>query len=227
MKVHAIGDLHLEGSRNKPMDLFGANWHRHFERVSAAWQERVGPEDLVLIPGDISWAMNLEEALPDLEAIHQLPGKKVILRGNHDYWWSSLAKLRRALPPSMQAIQNDSLIFEDFAVAGSRGWLCPGAAGFTPADERIYQRELVRLDLSLKSAGEKRPIIAMLHYPPFNERREESCFEQLLLEHGVSVVVYGHLHGRACKNAFEGERNGIRYHLCSADHLDFAPKQIL
>ena len=227
MKVFALADLHLSGSVNKPMDVFGPLWDNHLSRIRTAWLETVGEEDLVLIPGDISWAMHLQEAQTDLNTIAALPGKKLILRGNHDYWWSSLSKVRAALPEGMYALQNDAFLFGDIAVAGSRGWSCPGSIGFDEAEDRpIYEREVIRMGLSLSRVPKDKFLICMMHYPPFNERRKPSGFTELFEQHGAKHVLYGHLHGKACRNAFEGERSGVQYTLCSADHLEFKPKLI-
>ncbi len=182
----------------------------------------------MLLPGDISWGMSLDEAKADLAFLAALPGTKVLLRGNHDYWWNSISKVRAALPGGMHAVQNDSLVLGGVAVLGTRGWVCPGSTLFDPAvDQKLYERELIRLELSLKSAPAGMPKLCMLHYPPFNERRQQSGFTELLEAYGVERAVYGHLHGKACRNAFEGIRNGVEYTLCSADHLEFAPKLIL
>jgi predicted phosphohydrolase len=226
MKVFAIGDLHLSGAVDKPMDVFGVAWDKHFLRIQTYWRERVATEDVVLIPGDISWAMHLDEAKPDLEFIANLPGEKILVRGNHDYWWNSLSKVRAALPPTIRALQNDSIRFDGVSIAGSRGWSCPGTSGFTASDEKIYERELIRLELSLKSLPQSGLRIAMLHYPPFDERQRDSGFTALLEKYGVQIVVYGHLHGKSGRDAFCGMRNGVRYELVACDYLDFAPKLI-
>ena len=228
MKIFALADLHLSGSVDKPMDVFGPAWDNHAGRISEAWCDAVGEEDLVLIPGDISWAMRLSEAEGDLKLVGALPGKKLILRGNHDYWWNSLSKVRSILPEGMFALQNDAFTFGDVTIAGSRGWTCPGSVGFSEEDDRsIYERELIRMGMSLSRAAKDKPLICMMHYPPFNERRRPSGFTELFEQYGAKHVVYGHLHDKACKGAFEGERNGITYTLCSADHLGFAPKLIM
>ena len=149
MKIFAIADLHLPGGDVKPMDVFGAHWENHFERISEDWRARVTEEDVVLLPGDTSWAMQLRDALPDLERIAALPGRKILLRGNHDYWWSSLARLRAALPEGFYALQNDALLLSGTLFAGTRGWLC---ACDDPQDRKIHEREVQRLALSLKGA---------------------------------------------------------------------------
>lgn len=227
MKVFAIGDLHLSGAADKPMDIFGPAWGCHAEHIADAWAATVAEEDLVLLPGDFSWAMHLEDARPDMELIAALPGTKLMIRGNHDYWWSSVTKVRSALPPSMFVIQNDHFSFRGLHVAGTRGWTCPGSAAFLPEDQKIYDREVLRLGLSLSGLPNDGCRIAMLHYPPFNENRAPSGFSGLLEDAGVSLAVYGHLHGRSCKGGFEGVRNGVEYKLVSADHIGFRPKLIL
>ncbi len=205
------------------MDIFGGAWTHHAETLSRAWCEEVTSEDTVLIPGDVSWAMRLSEALPDLAFLEALPGKKILLRGNHDYWWSSLAKVKSVLPPSISAIQNDSVLVGDIAVGGTRGWSCPGAQGFTAEDEKIYTRELGRLELSLRSMPQSAEKLVMLHFPPFMGGMQDSGFSALCEAYGVSTVIYGHLHGQAHKYAFEGERNGVMYRLVAGDYLGFRP----
>ena len=226
MRVFAIGDLHLPGGQSKPMDIFGAHWEGHFQRISEDWKARVGDEDLVLIPGDISWAMQLAQAQEDLQEIQRLPGKKVILRGNHDYWWSSITQLRAALPEEMYALQNDAMRFEDVVVCGSRGWICPVGDTMAADDRKIYERELQRLQLSIKAgqrlAGED-PVrmIVMMHFPPFADKSIPSGFTQILEENGIPTVLYGHLHGPALQNAFSGPLRGVCYHQISSDGLGF------
>lgn len=223
-KVFAIGDLHLPGGADKPMDLFGSHWQDHFSLIQDDWQQRVGSEDIVLIPGDISWAMRLEDALPDLRSIGQLPGHKILIKGNHDFWWSSLSQVRDALLPKMYAIQNDAIRIGNYVFCGSRGWVAPGAERETKEDQKIYQRELGRLELSLKAAqklGQAELLFALCHYPPFGVKNEESAVTNLLESYGVNQVVYGHLHAGACAAGFQGERNGVRYTLVSCDCLLF------
>lgn len=220
MAVYAIADLHLP-ARQKPMDVFGEHWKDHFQRISADWESRVAPEDVVLLPGDLSWAMRLEEALEDLRSIGRLPGTKILLRGNHDYWWGSVGQVRRALPEGMYALQNDSLLIGGRLYAGSRGWTLPGPES-TEEDARIYSRERLRLEMSLKHARGRdadAPITAMMHYPPLTDG--ESGFSDLLEAYGVTDCVYGHLHGAAIYGAVRGERGGVRYHQVSCDGLDF------
>ncbi|MDR0897581.1 MAG: metallophosphoesterase [Oscillospiraceae bacterium] len=231
MTIYAISDLHLPGADHKPMEIFGSHWADHFTRIAADWREKVTPEDVVLLPGDISWAMYLPEALVDLRAIAALPGRKVLLRGNHDFWWSSISRLRAELPGGMYALQNDALLIDDVLICGARGWLTPGAAGLSQEDQKIYDREVQRLKLSLED-GTRRLAnaglspdavrrVAMLHYPPFADKDQPTAVTALLAAHGVEVAVYGHLHGPGLNGAFAGEMDGVRYHLVSCDGLGF------
>lgn len=227
MSIYAVSDLHLPGGQEKPMDIFGDHWADHWGQISADWVSKVGPEDWVLIGGDISWAMTLDEAAPDLLRIGELPGRKVIIRGNHDYWWESITKVRGVLPPSISAVQNDNVIADGVTVCGTRGWTVPGGRDFSDHDRKIYERECIRLELSLKSAPEGMPIIAMIHYPPYNDPREKNGFTELLQRYPVTDVIFGHLHGESLKYAREGTYGGIRYHLTSCDYLGFSLKKIV
>jgi len=192
--------------------------------VKKNWEALITEDDLVLIAGDISWAMHPEEAHIDLEWIHALPGTKVLIRGNHDYWWNGISKVRSALPPNCIAIQNDAFVFQDYAICGTRGWILPGHPKFTADDETIYLREIGRLKMSLeRAASSDKPIIAMLHYPPCGQDGEDTGFTKLLEEYAVKVCVYGHLHGAAHRFAFEGVKNGVKYQLVSADYVNFCP----
>lgn len=230
MSLFAIGDLHLPGQNDKPMDVFGNQWKNHFEVISMRWRERVTADDIVLIPGDISWAMHLSEAKDDLNEIAALPGRKVILRGNHDYWWSSIAKVRRALPDGMYALQNDALELDEYIFCGTRGWLYPTARiPLEQEDIKIYEREMIRLRMSLEEAarltpGKKR--VALFHFPPMLVGVERSQFAILLEQFHIPVAVYGHLHGVGIANGETGTHHGVTYHLVSCDALDFDLKQI-
>ncbi|MBO4383837.1 MAG: metallophosphoesterase [Clostridia bacterium] len=227
MKLFAIADLHMDGGAGKPMDVFGPNWAGHCERIFGAWQSCVLEEDTVLIPGDISWAMHFFEALPDIEAIGELPGRKVLLKGNHDFWWSSPTRMRAALPESVSIIQNDAADLGPVIVCGSRGWILPTDEAFSADDRRIYERELKRLELSLNAAdrlADGRPVAAMMHFPPMLSDGKPTGFTELLEKHGVSLCAYGHLHGAQAWNVgFKGVSNGVRYELCSADSIGFKP----
>ncbi len=228
MDVYAISDLHLSGYQPKPMDVFGENWRDHWAKIRADWYKRVHESDLVLIPGDISWAMRLSEALVDLKQIEEMPGTKIILKGNHDYWWSSLTRLTSELNETMLVLQNNAFDFEDVSIAGTRGWTCPSSKEFKAEDEKIYLREVERLRLSLEriKPREDRKIIAMMHYPPFNEKREPTGFTDLFEKFGVDTVLYGHLHDASAGMSFNGVHNGIVYQNVSCDFLEFKLKKV-
>ena len=231
MRLFAIGDLHLPGGDEKPMEVFGDHWEGHFARISQDWRSRVANEDVVLIPGDTSWAMQLGAAVPDLQAIAALPGRKILVKGNHDYWWGGIGQVRKALPEGMFAIQHDTVDVGDAVICGTRGWMYPTV--YTPLsqeDERIFNREMIRLELALqsaiKAAGE-RPIVVMLHYPPLYQQDRDTPFTRLLEKYPVHTVVYGHLHGAGIRAGFQGMWNGICYMLTSCDSLDFSLAEVL
>ncbi|MDR3086236.1 MAG: metallophosphoesterase [Christensenellaceae bacterium] len=229
MRLFAVGDLHLPGSQNKPMDVFGGHWEGHFGKIAEDWAQKVGEDDLVLLPGDLSWAMSFEDALPDLQAIFALPGQKVLLRGNHDYWWPAISRLRAVLPPNAYVLQNDAAPVGGYVVAGSRGWIIPREGRGDKQDEKIYQRELMRLELSLKDAQKKaagRPIVGMLHYPPSLEGGEKTGFTELFSAYGVKAAVYGHLHAEGLAGAFNGPIGGVHYQNVSCDGLGFKLKEL-
>jgi predicted phosphohydrolase len=225
MNVYAIGDLHLSLTADKPMDIFGGNWEGHFEKIKSDWLEKVEKEDIVLIPGDISWAMKLSDALVDLNALAALPGKKVFIRGNHDYWWNGISKLREAAPnEDFYFLQTDAVKIGDFVFVGSRGWSTPGSAEFTEQDQKLYLREaelfrLAFLDAKrLKTGAEK--LVALVHFPPFNLKEESSLFTELFEQNGVEKVVFGHLHG-AGYFPLKTWKNGVEYLLTSCDKAGF------
>ena len=230
MRLFAIGDLHLPGGDDKPMDVFGPQWDRHFFHIRENWQRLVGEEDTVLIPGDISWAMQLRDAREDLEEIGRLPGKKILCKGNHDYWWNSFSQVRAVLPPSVRALQHSAADLGDAVVCGTRGWMIPTPeAPLSEQDEKIYRREGERLRLALEEAAalaEGRPLIVMTHYPPLTEGAADTLFTEVMEKYRVSAAVYGHLHGTGIQNGFTGERGGIRYYLVSCDSIGFCPKEI-
>jgi predicted phosphohydrolase len=232
MKIFAISDLHLSFSSNKPMDVFGGNWENYLEKIEQDWNNKVTDDDIVLIAGDISWAMKLEEAQVDLNWIANLKGKKVLIRGNHDYWWKSISSIRNVLPEHMYILQNDSLLLNEVIFCGTRGWTVPENYALQQEDDKkIYERELLRLELSLKTAKEKQtnnqPIIALIHYPPFNSKLEESEFTTLFETYGVSKVIYGHLHGKDAKTVLHYTKNNVEYYLTSCDQIDNKLVQIM
>ena len=229
MALFAIGDLHLGRAVNKPMNIFGENWNNHEDKILSDWKSKVKDEDTVIIAGDISWGINLNEAIVDLTEISQLPGKKILVKGNHDYWWTSIGRLNN-LFENMNFIQNSYFTYEEYAICGTRGWLCPNELKFDEDDEKIYKREINRLKLSLQSAKKDNynKIIVVTHYPPTNDKLEDSGFTQLYEEYGVEKVVYGHIHGKdSYKYALIGEKNDIQYDLVSCDFLDFSLVKLL
>lgn len=234
MSIYAIADLHLSFSAEKPMDIYGGEWVNHTEKLKKNWESIISEDDTVILPGDSSWALRFEDALVDLRWISELPGKKVFIKGNHDLWWNSVSKLNAQFQ-NMFFLQNTFYEAEGYAICGSRGWICPGDDDFTAQDEKIYQRELGRLRLSLESAakagyGKKTAgrIIGVLHFPPASDNHGRSGFTELFGEYGVEKVVYGHLHGRdAYGNSLRGIRNNIEYILTSTDYLKCVPYKII
>lgn len=229
-RLHAIADLHLSGSGTKPMDVFGEAWKDHPGRMAAAWDAIVAPGDAVLLPGDLSWARDLNEARPDLEWIGARPGVKVLLRGNHDGWWTSVSKVRKALPAGCHALQNDAVDLGVAVVVGARGWTAPDDPVASEADAPIYLRELERLRLSIADAdrrfGRAAPRVAMLHFPPWIEGRPKTSVIDELQAGGVTTCVYGHLHGADHALGVTGVREGIRFQLVAADAIGFAPHPV-
>ena len=228
MKIWAISDLHLSFSCDKPMDIFGGNWENYTEQIQENWKNLVADEDLVLIAGDISWAMKLEEAIDDLKWIDELPGKKIIIKGNHEFWWSTISTVRKSLPSSISAIQNDCLRVNNFLICGTRGWTVPEHGKQLPAeDEKLYKREVERLKLTLASMQKQRKpddiVICMMHFPPYNMTKEDSNFTNLLEEYKVDKVVYGHLHGKLVNMDKVFVKNQITYYFTSTDHINNTP----
>lgn len=227
MSLYTIGDLHLSMSSDKPMDIF-PGWNKHCERIYENWQKIVLPDDTVVIPGDISWAMDLESSLEDFKFIHSLNGKKIILKGNHDYWWSTKSKADRFLAEnnidSISFLNNNCYAYENLGICGTRGWINDGSE---PADAKVIKREAQRLERSIACAKEKglRPIV-FLHYPPvYSDMVNEEIFG-VLQKNEIRHCFYGHLHGYSCKLAVRGIRSGIDFHLVSSDYLQFMPLNI-
>lgn len=237
MGIYAIADLHLSFSAEKPMDIYGGEWINHTDKVKKNWEAIITDEDTVVLPGDISWALRFEEAQADLDWISRLPGKKILIKGNHDLWWNSIGKLN-ALHENMVFLQNSFYEAEGYAICGSRGWTCPDDDEFTVHDEKIYKRELGRLRMSLEAAaragygskygGVKGRILGVTHFPPAGDSVGRSGFTEIFEEFGVHKVVYGHLHGKdAYGNGLKGMRNGVEYILTSVDYLKCIPYKIL
>ena len=225
MRVFAVSDLHLSGFAPKPMDIFGDKWTGHWDKIQADWSSRVSKEDVVLIPGDISWAMKLSEASVDLKQVCAMPGKKIILRGNHDYWWSSLSQVEALLTNETYIIQNNSISFGDFVFAGSRGWHFPEYKTYDKeTDEKLYLREAARLELSLAHAKKNCPdkeLVCMMHFPPSDSTGTKTLFTDLLEKYSAKIVVYGHLHSVNSSNLLAGNLRGVGYTLVACDYTGF------
>ena len=233
MKIFAIADLHLSHGENidKPMDKFGDGWEQHAERLQAEWKKAVSDGDLVLIPGDISWGLRLEEAMADFEWLHSLPGTKILSKGNHDLWWGRINYLN-SLFDDLVFLQNDCYVpaCGGIVITASRGWPYPGSDEYTEHDEKIYAREIQRLRLGLDAARAKAPgskILVCLHYPPSDPSGRHTGFTDVLEEYGVWKCIYGHLHGQiAFGRGIKGEVRGVTYQLVSFDYLGARPKLI-
>ena len=232
MKIFAIGDLHLSMGEDieKPMDIFGGEWVGHAEKLYNNWTESVTDDDIVIVCGDISWGLRLDEAVADLEWIHNLPGTKVFFKGNHDLWWQSAGRLNKMYDDgTMNFMQCKAYIAGDVAICGSRGWICPGTDGFSEHDRKIYDREAARLRLSLEEGKKQgiKKIIGVLHYPPTNDKHQASDFTRLMEEYGVKTCVYGQLHGKdVFPNGLKGIYNGVEYRLVSLDYLQAKPEEV-
>jgi predicted phosphohydrolase len=230
MKIWAIADLHLGFSTGKWMDPFGEHWKGHHLKVEAAWKESVGPEDIVLMPGDFSWAMRPDEVAIEFRWLGALPGRKVLIKGNHDYWWpGSHAKLASLLPPGTHAIKKKAVVIDGIPIVGVRGGdFCSRDGEEVPEVETRLVRERNELlqsidDLTRMYDGD-RPPIALFHYPPFPMGRSESLFTRILEDIGCSLCVFGHLHtAPEWERVFQGEKRGVRYRLVSCDSLNFKP----
>ncbi len=227
-KIFAIADLHLGFSCQKPMDIFGARWENHEEKILKNWQETVGADDIVLIPGDISWETYLSHAVADFDFINKLNGTKIITKGNHDYWWETLSKLNKFLEENnfntIHFLHNTNIVLGGTVICGTKGY--PETEGI-PTDEegkKLYSREILRLKNAIEEAKKKSPerIIVMLHYPPGTD----SEFARILKEEKVDFCVYGHLHGGTFGAVTKGNVGGVEYRLTSADYLNFKPIEI-
>jgi predicted phosphohydrolase len=233
VRIFAIGDLHLSFNENidKPMDKFGPGWEGHPQKLKDNWERIVTEEDIVMVPGDISWALRIDEAMSDFEWLHSLPGKKLLSKGNHDLWWSRISYLN-TLYDDIVFLQNDCYVLEDegVTITASRGWPYPGSDEYTEHDEKIYARELQRMRLGLDAAKQKAPgtrLIVCLHYPPTDPSGRVTGFTEILEEYGVWKCIYGHLHGHASfRRGIKGELRGVDYQLVSIDYLGTVRKLI-
>jgi hypothetical protein len=227
--IWTISDLHLSFAQPKPMDIFGDRWKQHPERIAASWRARVASDDVVLVAGDISWALKPKDALVDLAWLDALPGRKLLSRGNHDYWWSSerTRRLQRDLPPSVTILEAAAYDLGEAIVCAVRGWSTPETPGFQESEDRsYYERELSRLDKALAAAkalpGEQ-PLIVMIHFPPFVSRRPTE-FARRIAAAGAAACVYGHLHRpEDWAAATQGVVDGVFYQLTACDYLGFTP----
>ena len=227
MALFAIGDTHLSLSSNKPMDVFGGGWEGYVDKLRAGFTA-VGPEDTVVLCGDLSWGMSLEEAREDFAFLDALPGaRKLLLKGNHDYWWNTAAKMNRFFAENgfstLQILHNNCYEYGDYALCGTRGWFFEEDQ--KPHNAKVLNREVGRLEASLKAA-EGRPILCFLHYPPLYQGYECPEILRTLAAYPVEQCCYGHLHGYAIRRRLEEERNGTTFSLISADYLGFVPKKI-
>lgn len=228
MNVYAIGDLHLGHEVDKPMEVFGARWLNHIENIKTNWEKSISNEDVVLIPGDISWAMRLKEAKADLDWLNQLPGKKICIRGNHDYWWDRPGPLNR-LYDQIYFLQNSVYPLGSIGICGSRGWPLESLPETEAENNRMIEREYLRLKLSLEAAikAHLTEIWVMLHYPPSLNTNQDSPFISLMKQYPVTKVIYGHLHDEVSwENTLIGQKDGIEFILAAADYLAFQPVKI-
>ena len=236
MSIFAIADLHLgmAPDMEKPMDIFGPLWINHVERLEKNWREAITEDDTVVVAGDISWGLKLEEAGFDLDFIHALPGKKVLLKGNHDLWWSGITRLNK-MYDDCTFLQYDSYRTEGIYIAGTRGWITPDDDDFTEDDRKVYDRELIRLKMSLDDAcrarkeasEEEAPIVVFMHFPPVSNPSGFSGFMQIFEDYGIKNVFYGHVHGQeGFRNTIIGNYHGTEYNLISADYLNCKPIKI-
>ena len=228
MSLYVIGDTHLSLGGSKPMDVFGGRWENYVDKLREGFST-VRPEDTTVICGDISWGMSLAEAREDFQFLHNLPGRKIILKGNHDYWWSTATQAYKFFAAngidSIEILNNNCCFYEDYALCGTRGWFYEESRG-EAHDRKMLSRELLRLETSLKAAGEREKLV-FLHYPPKMLNYECTEILDLLCAYGVRRCWYGHLHSGGRSLAFEGEYRGIRFKLVSADHVLFIPQKIL
>lgn len=228
MALYAIGDLHLSLGADKPMDIFGGGWVGYMDKLQEGLSV-IEPEDTTVLLGDLSWALSLDASEPDFRWIDAIPGRKIILKGNHDYWWSTAAKFHKfCLDKGLSnqfILNNNHYEYEGYAICGTRGWFFEEERS-GQHDEKVFKRELLRLEASLKSAGQK-PKLVFLHYPPRYKGYQCDEILDLLQRYEVRRCFYGHLHGPSHKLAMEGLWDGVEFRLVSADFLDFKPFKVI
>lgn len=226
MALYVIGDTHLSLGSDKPMDVFGGHWEGYVDKLKAGFKA-VGPEDTVVLCGDLSWGMSLSEAREDFAFLDALPGRKFLLKGNHDYWWTTAGKMNAFFAENgfdtLHILHNNCALYGEIALCGTRGWFYEEEAD--GHNEKVFRRELIRLEASLKAAGEREKL-CFLHYPPCYQGY--TCLEimDMLEQYGVKQCYYGHLHGGSHRLAIEGRYGAVEYHLVSADFLGFCPLKI-
>ena len=229
MALFAIGDPHLSLGSAKPMDVFGGAWENYVDKLREGF-EVVQSEDTVILCGDLSWGMSLEEALPDFQFLDALPGTKYIVKGNHDYWWTTANKMQTFWAEhgleTLHLLHNNCAFYGDVALCGTRGWFFDAQQALAETD-KVYRRELIRLECSLQAAGEAEEKLVFLHYPPKYQGYICQDIVDLLEKYRVSRCFYGHLHGPSHKLAIQGMAGGVDYRMVSADYLDFKPEKIL
>ena len=226
MAIYTIGDLHLSFQNPKPMNIFGENWDNHEEKIKEDWLSKVKPEDTVIHPVDFSWAMYLKDTIKDFEYLNSLPGKKIMIKGNHEYWWTTLTNMKNFLDENgfkdIEFLQNNCFEVEDKIICGTRGWSLVNEK--TESTKKIIDREALRLELSIKSALDKRQdkeIIVFMHYPPIVSQNLNTEFMKVLKKYDIKRCYYAHLHSKSIREAVEGIIEGIEFKLVSADSLDF------
>ena len=223
MAIYAISDLHLSFNTNKPMNIFG--WNDYEEKIREDWKNKVKNNDLVLLPGDFSWEMKLNDTYKDFKFLADLPGKKLLLKGNHDYWWSTVTSMRKYIDSkefkNIDFLYNNSYEFENKIIAGTKGW----NISEDQEDIRLTKREVARLELSIKDGiskyGEDKEIIVFMHYPPLTKNYMKTEYTELMTKYNIKRCYYGHLHANSIQDAIEGNAEGIEYKLVSSDGLDF------
>lgn len=230
MAYFAMGDLHFSGNPpKKPMDIFNENWKDHQAKIINSWRSNITEKDTVFLLGDISWAINLDEALEDLNLIASMPGQKIMIRGNHDFWWVSKNKMCKATDNKINFMQAQAMELEDCVVGGTRGYLCPGDSQYSPTnDDNIYRRETIRLELALEEMTkvQDKTKIVLLHYPPLNEVNQETAFTELLQKYEVDHCLFGHLHTFSDLDWLPPNIGKTKLHLVSSNYLDFKFKKI-
>lgn len=231
MSIYVIADLHLSFKNPKPMNVFGDNWENHEQKVKEDWLKKVTDKDLVILPGDFSWAMNLEDAYLDFKYLNELPGKKILLKGNHDYWWTTVTNMRKFLKENnfenIDFLHNNSYEIEGKIIVGTRGWILSEEV----EDKRLTKREADRLELSIingiKEYGNEKEIIAFMHYPPITKNYQNTEYIEILKKYNIKKCYYGHLHSSSIQDAAQGVIDGIEYKLVSSDGVNFKLVKII